>query len=781
VLAPVAGFDASDLLQNIAGVGGPLITGATYASGSDTLTLTTDETIENVLTLAGNYTGMTVLTNAVSLPDGTTNITLPGTVVTGLPLNNGTVAGLDGTFFQLLTGTGTATSLAFIGNNAIEGRFAAPSVTIGGTATAAGNVLDIEAAGSLVATAVDLQTYAEVDGPAARLTATGTFTLGGTIANATLYVLNGGSVQTGALELAGPLSPRIRVDPAGRMDIGPGGLAQDGQLAIAQNATLADNAPGTELDANVVVDGVLAIGSATQPSQGVNTSVVGSIIGTGTISIAQSGYLQVSNSVAGLAALNIGPDAGLKVNLDVAMPGTISLGAGAIASIGGTVSNAASIVLGAGASLSIGADANVPIVMGAGSTLQVGQTARITGPIIGFTEGDVIDVLDTSNVNTIITGAAYTPGAAGEGNVTLTADGVLLDTLTFQGDYASQQFLTNAAGLSRMTDLTLAPEIPCFLAGTRIATPRGEIPVEALRIGDTVLTARGEASPIVWIGSGRVALTPNARCAATPVLIRQGAIAGNVPNRDLRITKGHSLFIDGVLIPAEFLVNHRSIHWDDHARTVEFYHVELARHDLLVANGAPAESYRDDANRDLFHNREDRPHAPPQPPCAPVLTGGPVVDAAWRRLLDRAGSAPTPNLTDDPDLHLLADGRRIDAVWRSSTLHAFRLPPRTRDLRLASRAAAPAELGLSRDPRRLGVAIRQVRLWQGPNLHLLSAADPALTAGFHPYEPDANLRWTNGAARLPAAGRGDAVCELEVILAGTMHYPLPAEPDRSAA
>ena len=618
---------------------------------------------------------MTVLTNAVSLPDGTTNITLPGTVVTGLPLNNGTVAGLDGTFFQLLTGTGTATSLAFIGNNAIEGRFAAPSVTIGGTATAAGNVLDIEAAGSLAATAVDLQTYAEVDGPAARLTATGTFTLGGTIANATLYVLNGGSVQTGALELAGPLSPRIRVDPAGRMDIGPGGLAQDGQLAIAQNATLADNAPGTELDANVVVDGVLAIGSATRPSQGVNTSVVGSIVGTGTISIAQTGYLQVSNSVAGLAALNIGPDAGLKVNLDVAMPGTINLGAGAIASIGGTVSNAASIVLGAGASLSIGADANVPIVMGAGSTLQVGQTARITGPIIGFTEGDVIDVLDTSNVNTIITGAAYTPGAAGEGNVTLDRRRRPPRHTDLPGRLR-QPAVPHQRRRPQPHDRSHArPRNPLFPRRhpyrdpTRRNTRRG--PAHRRHRADRARRSQPDrldrqrtrrAHPERPLRRHARADPPgrNRRQRAKP---RPAHHQGPFPVHRQR------------LIPAEFLVNHRSIHWDDHARTVEFYHIELARHDLLVADGAPAESYRDDANRDLFHNREDRPHAPPQPPCAPVLTGGPVVDAAWRRLLDRAGSAPTPNLTDDPDLHLLADGRRIDAVWRSSTLHAFRLPP----------------------------------------------------------------------------------------------------------
>ena len=88
---------------------------------------------------------------------------------------------------------------------------------------------------------------------------------------------------------------------------------------------------------------------------------------------------------------------------------------------------------------------------------------------------------------------------------------------------------------------------------------------------------------------------------------------------------------------------------------------------MLVANGAPAESYRDDGNRWLFRNANSGWDQPPQAPCAPVLTGGPVVDAVWRRLLDRAGPRPGVPLTDDPDLHLLVDGQRVDAASRAAT------------------------------------------------------------------------------------------------------------------
>ena len=50
---------------------------------------------------------------------------------------------------------------------------------------------------------------------------------------------------------------------------------------------------------------------------------------------------------------------------------------------------------------------------------------------------------------------------------------------------------------------------------------------------------------------------------------------------------------------------------------------------MLLANGAPVESYRDDGNRWLFQNTNTGWDLPPKPPCAPVLTGGPTVDAVW--------------------------------------------------------------------------------------------------------------------------------------------------------
>jgi Hint domain len=316
---------------------------------------------------------------------------------------------------------------------------------------------------------------------------------------------------------------------------------------------------------------------------------------------------------------------------------------------------------------------------------------------------------------------------------------------------------TNAAGGADISQV-------CFGAGTLIRTPRGDIEVEALTVGDEVMTYRGERRPIAWIGVGKVLATRGRRTAATPVIVRKGALADNVPFRDLRITKGHSLYIDGVLIPVEFLINHRSIVWDDRTQEVSIFHVELDSHDILIADGAPAESYRDDGNRWLFQNANSGWPLPPKEACAPVLTGGNVVDVVWHRLLDRAGPRKHVPLTDDPDLHLLIDGRRANAMARLGQAYVFPLSVVPADLHVVSRAAVPAELGLARDFRSLGVALRRIVVRKGMRFRTIYASGAQLSEGFHTFEPDNGFRWTDGDAAVPAELFAGFSAPLEVVV-----------------
>jgi Hint domain len=327
----------------------------------------------------------------------------------------------------------------------------------------------------------------------------------------------------------------------------------------------------------------------------------------------------------------------------------------------------------------------------------------------------------------------------------------------------------------------LVVEPACFLAGTHIRTDRGEVPVETLRPGDTVMTASGAARKLRWIGTGRTLITPRNRDRATPVVVRRHALGECVPHRDLHITRGHSLFIDGVLIPVEELVNHRSIAWDDSARVVEFFHLELDSHDVVIAEGAAAETFRDDANSDTFHNFGTRPPTPAVPPCAPVLHDHPTVKKIWRRLSDRAGRLELP-LTDESGLHLLADGIRIDTDTVECGVWRFRLSAPATELRVVSRSAIPSMLGIAQDQRRLGVALRRIVLRQQGMERSLDWHSPLFGPGFHAPEPAERHRWTDGDAALPAgllAGfAAGATIELDVC--GTLRYPL-ALPRRAQA
>jgi hypothetical protein len=146
--------------------------------------------------------------------------------------------------------------------------------------------------------------------------------------------------------------------------------------------------------------------------------------------------------------------------------------------------------------------------------------------------------------------------------------------------------------------------VSCFLPGTRIATAKGTIAVETLRIGDLVQTASGP-QPVKWIGrSLRHRPAAGWSLAMRPVRIRRSAMAHNVPSRDLLVSREHSLFLDGVLIPAYQLINGTTITEEpwDHSPTLELFNIELAEHQVIFANGVAVETLLANKGRDQFDN-----------------------------------------------------------------------------------------------------------------------------------------------------------------------------------
>lgn len=147
----------------------------------------------------------------------------------------------------------------------------------------------------------------------------------------------------------------------------------------------------------------------------------------------------------------------------------------------------------------------------------------------------------------------------------------------------------------------------CFASGSLIQTTHGEVAVEDLRVGDHVVTASGQARPIRWLGHRTIVCRGHVDPPSVqPVCIRAGAFGLGRPTRDLLVSPGHALLVDGVLITAAALVNGVSILVERNVPEVfTYFHVELADQSLILAEGAPAETFIDNAARENFDNWEE--------------------------------------------------------------------------------------------------------------------------------------------------------------------------------
>ncbi len=148
----------------------------------------------------------------------------------------------------------------------------------------------------------------------------------------------------------------------------------------------------------------------------------------------------------------------------------------------------------------------------------------------------------------------------------------------------------------------------CFLEGTMIAVPGGEVAVENLQPGTLVLTADGTAEPVRWLGTRAVSTRFADPMHAYPVRIAAGALDDGVPSRDLLLSPDHALLLDGILIQAAALVNGGDVQRETTMPdNFTYYHVELANHALILAEGQPAETFVDNVSRGHFDNWATHP------------------------------------------------------------------------------------------------------------------------------------------------------------------------------
>jgi hypothetical protein len=142
----------------------------------------------------------------------------------------------------------------------------------------------------------------------------------------------------------------------------------------------------------------------------------------------------------------------------------------------------------------------------------------------------------------------------------------------------------------------------CFAAGTLIATPGGDRPVETLQAGDLVLTWQGAAVPVLWAGGRQVSgAALRARPKWAPIRIEAGALGRGLPGRPLTVSPQHRIMLTGnrverrlglpaVFVPARGLLALPGVAEVSPEDGIAYRHLLLPRHAVLRANGAPAES-----------------------------------------------------------------------------------------------------------------------------------------------------------------------------------------------
>ena len=167
------------------------------------------------------------------------------------------------------------------------------------------------------------------------------------------------------------------------------------------------------------------------------------------------------------------------------------------------------------------------------------------------------------------------------------------------------QFLdpTDRHVVGTMTFKNIENVIPCFTPGTLIATPRGEVPVENLKVGDKIITRDNGMQEIRWLG--RRDLSWNDLAAAPhlkPILIRAGSLGNGLPERDMLVSPNHRLLVANdrtalyfdeheVLVAAKHLTAGKGIHSVD-AAGASYIHFMCDRHEVVLSNGAWTETFQ---------------------------------------------------------------------------------------------------------------------------------------------------------------------------------------------
>ncbi len=567
---------------------------------------------------------------------------------------------LSGGTLDILSG-GTVVSTTVLGSETILGTGRQTTVYNGASQTVSYGGLalgtTVQSGGSLIVSAGGTATSAVVDGFDGA-----TVLSGGTISNSyvsgvgtnTLVISGGLAVGTtvggGAMVVSGVISTTYganlnddistvltaafaigTVIRAGELDVDFGG-STTGTIVLSSASPYGH--PSEFVDGGTATGTLVESGAVQEIFSGtaVRTDVMsGGLLGMITGGVASNAVVIAGGTVSGAGGtLVYSEEVDVTSNFAGNLVGSMTVvqsGPGTLALAGTLDSFSGMVVISGGtfelASVGSGGSASINFATSAG-VLQIDSTTGLGNTISGFAPGDLID----------LAGLGYVGTAAPQvqGNTVTVSEGSLTETLLLAGaSFRSFRLIDDGTGGTGL-------QIACYAAGTRISTVCGDVPVDELAIGDEVITGSGAAEAIHWIGrrsyAGRFLA---GKKHLLPVRIRAGALGGGLPRRDLLVSPSHAMFLDGVLVPAACLVNGMSIVQEQHRKRIDYVHIELARHGVILAEGAQSESFLDDDSRGMFRNAAEYaalyPDAPePGPFCAPRVSDGYQLEAIRRRL-----------------------------------------------------------------------------------------------------------------------------------------------------
>lgn len=142
----------------------------------------------------------------------------------------------------------------------------------------------------------------------------------------------------------------------------------------------------------------------------------------------------------------------------------------------------------------------------------------------------------------------------------------------------------------------------CFTRGTQFQTAQGSVLIEDLEPGNQLCTHDGRLVVVKWIWEQHWLaddLCNNPKLV--PVKVKRDAFGEGVPKRDICVSQHHRLLVSSrivermfgkadVLVPAKDLLHVPGVSLFHRGDDITYYHILLDTHEVLLAEGLPAES-----------------------------------------------------------------------------------------------------------------------------------------------------------------------------------------------